>query len=76
MGAGLRGGDRAYLPGSTYPLGASLRRWRHQFLVLFQVADRVELCLFDDDGTNPGGLPERNGLMWHGYLPRVGPGSA
>jgi hypothetical protein len=24
--------------------------------------------------ADPGDVPERNGLIWHGYLPRVGPG--
>jgi glycogen operon protein len=35
----------------------------------------VELCLFDDAGTETRvDLPEREALVWHGYLPRVVPG--
>ncbi|MBK0296086.1 hypothetical protein IAE22_27665 [Bacillus sp. S34] len=43
------------------------------------VAERVELCLFDDDGE--GGttelcidLVEVDAYVWHAYLPNVGPG--
>jgi glycogen operon protein len=40
-----------------------------------EVADRVELCLFDTTGRETRlDLPEREALVWHGYLPRVGPG--
>ena len=39
------------------------------------MADRVELCLFDDDGKETRiDLPEREALVWHGYLPRIVPG--
>jgi len=35
----------------------------------------VELCLFDDDGKETRvDLPEREALVWHGYLPRIVPG--
>ena len=45
------------------------------FAIFSEVAERIELCLFDDDGEETRvDLPERNGLVWHGYLPRVGPG--
>ena len=45
------------------------------FALFSEVAERVELCLFDDDGGEQRvDLPERDGLVWHGYLPRVGPG--
>jgi glycogen operon protein len=67
-------------PGSAYPLGASFDGGGTNFAIFSEVAERIELCLFDDDG--PGmkttetrvDLPERNGLVWHGYLPRIGPG--
>ncbi|MGH3480680.1 MAG: glycogen debranching protein GlgX, partial [Nocardioidaceae bacterium] len=40
-----------------------------------EVAQSIELCLFDDnDAETRLRLPERDGLIWHGYLPRVGPG--
>ncbi len=39
-------------PGTPYPLGATLRRHRHQLRALLaRSAERVELCLFDDDGA-------------------------
>jgi glycogen operon protein len=39
------------------------------------VADRVELCLFDEEGTETRfDLPEVDGFVWHGYLLGVGPG--
>ena len=39
------------------------------------MAERVELCLFDDDGKETRvDLPEREALVWHGYVPRIVPG--
>jgi isoamylase len=62
-------------PGSPFPLGAVFDGGGTNFSIFSEVAERVELCLFDDEGTETrGDLPERNGLIWHGYLPRVGPG--
>src|SRR4051794_38835570 len=68
-------------PGTAYPLGASFDGAGTNFALFSEVADRVELCLFDSAGA--GGrrltetkvdLPEVDGFVWHGYLPRVGPG--
>ncbi len=40
-----------------------------------EVAERVELCLFDAHGVETRlDLPEVTGFSWHGYVPRVGPG--
>ena len=62
-------------PGNPYPLGATYDGGGTNFALFSEVADRVELCLFDDDGTETRiDLPEREALVWHGYLPRVGPG--
>jgi glycogen operon protein len=66
-------------PGSAYPLGASFDGGGTNFAVFSEVAERIELCLFDDAPARKGAetrvdLPERNGLVWHGYLPRIGPG--
>ena len=41
---------------------------------LFWGADRVELCLFDDDTETRIDLHEMDGFVWHGYLPGVSPG--
>jgi glycogen operon protein len=39
------------------------------------VADKVEVCLFDANGTETRvTLPEVDGFVWHGYLPGIGPG--
>ena len=58
-----------------YPLGASYDGGGTNFAIFSEVADRVELCLFDDDGVETRvDLPEREALVWHGYLPRIGPG--
>ncbi|WP_181781354.1 glycogen debranching protein GlgX [Pseudonocardia pini] len=62
-------------PGSPYPLGSTFDGGGTNFAIFSEVAERIELCLISDDGTEERiNLPERNGLIWHGYLPRVGPG--
>src|SRR4051812_46492368 len=62
-------------PGAPYPLGASYDGGGTNFAIFSEVAERVELCLFDDDGVETRiDLPEREALVWHGYLPRVLPG--
>ncbi|HZG91081.1 MAG TPA: glycogen debranching protein GlgX [Pseudonocardia sp.] len=62
-------------PGSPYPLGASYDGGGTNFAIFSEVAERVELCLFDDDDLETRiELPEREALTWHGYLPRIGPG--
>jgi len=61
--------------GSPYPLGSTFDGGGTNFAIFSEVAERIELCLFGDDGSEERiNLPERNGLIWHGYLPRVGPG--
>jgi isoamylase len=55
-------------PGSPYPLGAVFDGGGTNFALFSEVADRIELCLFDDTGPGKSGqetrvdLPERNGL--------------
>ncbi len=62
-------------PGSSYPLGATYDGGGTNFSIFSETAHRIELCLFTADGGETRiALPERNGLVWHGYLPRVGPG--
>ena len=40
-----------------------------------EVAERVELCLFDETGAESRvELTEVDGFVWHGYLPAIGPG--
>ncbi|WP_285550114.1 glycogen debranching protein GlgX [Actinoplanes regularis] len=62
-------------PGNPYPLGATYDGGGTNFAVFSEVAERVELCLFDDEGRESRvDLPEREALVWHGYLPRIVPG--
>ena len=62
-------------PGSAYPLGATYDGSGTNFALFSEVADRVELCLFEEDGTEARlPLPERDAFVWHGYLPNIGPG--
>jgi isoamylase len=62
-------------PGSPYPLGATFDGGGSNFSIFSEVAEKIELCLFDDDGKETRfSMPERHGMIWHGYLPRVGPG--
>jgi isoamylase len=62
-------------PGSAYPLGASYDGAGTNFAVFSEIADRVELCLFDEVGNEERvRLREVDGFVWHGYLPNVEPG--
>src|SRR5882724_7271638 len=62
-------------PGDPAPLGCTFDGIGANFAVFSEVADAVELCLFDDDGNETNvELPESTGVVWHGYLPDVTPG--
>ena len=62
-------------PGTPYPLGATYDGVGTNFSVFSEVAERVELSLFDDAGNETRvDLPEMTALCWHGYLPSVKPG--
>jgi len=62
-------------PGQAYPLGATYDGVGTNFSLFSDVAQRVELCLFDDAGAETRvNLPEVTALCWHGYLSGVGPG--
>ena len=62
-------------PGEPYPLGATYDGMGTNFSLFSEVATRVELCLFGEDGTEERiDLPEVTALCWHGYLPNLGPG--
>ena len=61
--------------GEAYPLGATPDDQGTNFAVFSRLAERVELCLFDDAGTEQRvDLPRMTGFTWHGYLPGIGPG--
>ena len=62
-------------PGSAYPLGATYDGSGTNFALFSEVADRVELCLFDPDGTESRiELPEMDGFVWHAFVPGIEPG--
>ncbi|MDQ3577601.1 MAG: glycogen debranching protein GlgX, partial [Actinomycetota bacterium] len=63
-------------PGTPYPLGATYDGAGTNFALFSETATRVDLCLFDDDGTEHRvRLPEVDGFVWHGFLPGVLPGT-
>ena len=62
-------------PGLPYPLGAVYDGSGTNFSLFSEIAERVELCLFDDRGRETRiELPEVTGYCWHAYLPTVEPG--
>jgi isoamylase len=62
-------------PGRAYPLGATYDGSGTNFALFSEVADRVELCLFDSEGTETRvELTEVDAYVWHCYLPSVQPG--
>ncbi|MCE1178935.1 MAG: glycogen debranching protein GlgX [Micrococcales bacterium] len=62
-------------PGKPYPLGASYDGTGVNFTLFSEVAERVELCLIDDEGLETRlDLPEVDGYIWHGFVPNVQPG--
>ena len=62
-------------PGSAYPLGATFDGTGTNFGIFSEVAERVELCLFDDDDNEFRiELIEVDAHVWHCYVPSVQPG--
>ena len=62
-------------PGNAYPLGATFDGTGTNFALFSEVAEKVELCLFDDDRVESRiELTEVDGYVWHVYLPEVQPG--
>ena len=63
------------LPGEPLPLGAHWDGSGTNFSVFSEVATRVYLCLFEEDGRETRiPLPETTAFCWHGYLKGIGPG--
>jgi len=61
--------------GSPFPLGATYDGYGVNFSLFSSVAERVELCLFDDEGRETRiQLTEVTAHCWHGYLSDVRPG--
>ncbi|CAN3131509.1 glycogen debranching protein GlgX [Mycobacterium sp. smrl_JER01] len=62
-------------PGKAYPLGSTYDGSGTNFALFSEAADKVELCLFDADGTESRvTLPEVDGFVWHGFIPNIEPG--
>ena len=62
-------------PGTAYPLGSVWDGSGTNFAIFSEVAELVELCLFDDEGAETRiSLSEVDGFVWHCYLPDTGPG--
>lgn len=62
-------------PGKPFPLGANDDGKGTNFSIFSEAAERVELCLFDEDGNQTCiDLPEITALCWHGYLLGIRPG--
>jgi glycogen operon protein len=62
-------------PGRPFPLGPVWDGRGTNFSLFSENAERVELCLFDDDDRETRHeVTERTAFNWHCYLPGVGPG--
>ncbi|MER6328794.1 glycogen debranching protein GlgX [Streptomyces sp. NPDC001034] len=62
-------------PGEAYPLGATYDGAGTNFAVFTEAADRVELCLLHDDGSETAvELRESDAFVRHAYVPGVMPG--
>ncbi|RYJ05776.1 MAG: glycogen debranching enzyme GlgX, partial [Actinomycetales bacterium] len=66
--------DTQVLAGRPFPLGAHPEAGGVRFAVASSVAEKVELCLVDDDGERRIELTERTFGVWHGLVPGVTPG--
>ncbi len=62
-------------PGKSYPLGATFDGTGTNFALFSEAAEYVELCLFDEDGTETRiRLEEVDGFVHHGFLLGIAPG--
>ncbi len=67
--------SRAVWPGGPFPLGPTWDGQGTNFTLYSENAERVELCLFDDDGREERvEVRQHTAHVWHAYLPEVGPG--
>jgi glycogen operon protein len=60
--------------GKPYPLGATFDGYGTNFALFSEVADNVELCLFEGDTERRVALTRGVGSVWHAYLPEIGAG--
>lgn len=74
MRLGTASGTLTTWPGTPYPLGATWDGRGTNFALYAEHADAVELCLFDNGDETRVPVGERTALVWHIYVPGVGPG--
>ncbi|HJF12806.1 alpha-amylase family glycosyl hydrolase, partial [Corynebacterium falsenii] len=75
--SGLRAPGEPLLvwPGKAYPLGATFDGNGTNFALHSDVAEKVELCLFDKEGDETRiPLTEVDANIWHGFIPGITPG--
>jgi isoamylase len=66
---------REVWPGRPFPLGSLWDGEGVNFSLFSEHAERVELCLFDEEGREERmQLGQRTAFNWHGYVPGIGPG--
>ncbi|MDM4718849.1 glycogen debranching protein GlgX [Micromonospora sp. WMMA1363] len=64
-------------PGERYPLGATYDGMGTNFAIFSEVAEQIELCLFDEWDTGAERrveLREVDAYVWHAYVPGIAPG--
>jgi len=62
-------------PGEPFPLGACWDGGGTNFSLFSEHAERVELCLFDDEGNETKiEMTQRTAHNWHCYLPEIDAG--
>ena len=61
-------------PGSPFPLGVRFDGSGVNVAVFSEVAEAVDVCLFDDSVEERVRLTERTAYVHHGYLPGLRPG--
>jgi isoamylase len=67
--------SREVWPGTPFPLGPEWDGEGTNFAIFSENAERVELCLFDDEDVEERmEMTQRTAFNWHCYVPGVGPG--
>jgi isoamylase len=76
-GAASSGRPVTALPGSPFPLGATVRDGGTNFAVASAAADGMVLCLFDAGGAETQvPLRDYDAGVWHAFVPGAGAGQA
>src|SRR5215207_9435988 len=69
------GADVEVWPGNAYPLGATFDGTGTNFALFSDIAESVDLCLFDEHGRETRiPVTEVDSYVWHCYLPHIQPG--